>query len=800
MDGFWQDLRHAARALRKHGGFATASILTLALGIGATAAMFSVVYGVLLKPLPFHEPERLVSLVHRGARADLQSLNHGPATYFAAVDNQRVFEGLGAWDGTEVSVTSPGEPERVEGLAVTAATLPVLGVQPLLGRFFTPDDELAGAPLHVVLTYGYWQRRFGGDPDVVGRSLLIDGAPAQVIGVLPEDFSFLRQRPALLLPLRPDRAAVWIQFGFQALGRMKPGVTLAQANADMARWIGLLPPVFEPLGMTPNVRPLAEDVIGEVRDVLWIVFASVGVVLLIACANVANLFLVRAEARHHELAMRAALGASRGHIARTLLAESILLALAGGAVALLLARGAVDLLRRVAPSELPRLDDIAVDATVVLVTLGLALLSAGALTLVGLLRFRTVATIALKDSARSSGVARRARTRHALVITQVALALTLMIVSGLMLRTFVALLRVPPGFVQPEDVLTFRIAIPAGLIADDQAAARTFQSISDRLARVPGVSSVGLTSAITMDGEDNGNPFYAEDVPRTDPPMRRYRSIAPGYVETMGNRMVAGRSVTWSEILERRPVIMVSEALAREYWTDPSAAIGRRVGGSPTSSWREVVGVVGNERDDGLSRPPTPIVYWPMVSNEYRWRRMAYVVRSSRARTSEFAREIQQAVWSVNGSLPVAEIETLDEIVARSMSRTSFVMVMISIAATVALLLGVVGLYGVITYAAAQRTRETGIRLALGAQVGHVRLLFLRQGLMLATAGIVIGIALALAVSRVMSALLFGVGRLDLVTYASMSVALFGVALLATYVPATRASRVDPLIALRGEV
>jgi predicted permease len=799
MHGFWQDIRVAARALRKHRGFTTASVLTLALGIGATGAMFSVVYGVLLKPLPFHEPNGLVSLMHRGARADFQTLNHGPATYFAALDNQRVFEGIGGWDRTEVSVTSPGEPERVEGLAVTPGLLPVLGVQPLLGHFFTSDDELATAPRRVVLAHGYWQRRFGGDRNVIGRSLLIDGSSVEVIGVLPEDFMFLRQRPAILMPLRPDRAATGIQFGFQALARMKPGVTVAQANADMARWITLLPPVFERLGMTPFVRPLAEEVIGEVRDILWIVFASVGVVLLIACANVANLFLVRAEARHHELAMRAALGASRGRIARTLLAESLLLALAGGVLALLLARGALNVLRRIAPAELPRLDEIGMDGTVILFTLGLALLSAGALTLVGLLRFRTVGTIALKDAVRSAAATRRRHARHALVITQVALALTLMIVSGLMLRTFAALLQVHPGYVRPEEVLTFRVAIPQGLIADDQAAARTFESISERVARVPGVTSVGLTSAITMDGEDNGNPFYVEDVPRTDPPMRRYRTVAPGYVETMGNRMVAGRPVTWSEIHERRPVIMISEALAREYWSDPSDAIGRRVRGSDLNSWREVVGVVGDERDDGLSRPATPIVYWPMLDENYRWRRMAFVARSTRARTSQFVREIQQAVWSVNASLPLAQIETLDEIEARAMSRTSFVMVMIGIAASVALLLGVVGLYGVIAYAAAQRTRETGIRLALGAQVGHVRRMFLRQGLTLTTVGIAIGVVLALTVSRVMSALLFGVGNVDVVTYATMSLVLFGVALLATYLPARRASRVDPLIALRGE-
>jgi putative ABC transport system permease protein len=390
-----------------------------------------------------------------------------------------------------------------------------------------------------------------------------------------------------------------------------------------------------------------------------------------------------------------------------------------------------------------------------------------------------------------------------LVVTQIALALMLLIVSGLMIRTFVAMRQVQPGFTRPEDVQTFRLAIPESLIRDPQQAARTYQSIAERLAQLPGVTSVGLSSSITMDGEDNGNPIDVEDFPVEEgrlPPLRRFKSFAPGYFETMGNRLMAGRSITWTEIYERRPVIVISEILAREYWKEPSKAIGKRVRSGPRNPWREIVGVVGNERDDGLNHPATAVVYWPMLSDTYEWRTMAYAVRSNRVGASGFLRELQQAVWSVNPNLPLASVQTLDDIRAHSMAQTSFAMVMLAIAASVALVLGVVGIYGVIAYIATGRTREIGIRMALGAQVGDVRKLFLRQGLWLTATGIALGIGVALVLTRVMSALLFGVGPTDPMTYVAVSSGLAAVALVATYLPARRASRVDPIVALRADV
>ena len=804
LAGLWQDLRYAARTFSKQPAFAGATVLTLALGIGASAAIFSVVYGVMLKPLPFPDPGQLVHLGHRSEATALEFWNQGPGTYFTASDHQRVFEGLGAWESNQISITGRGDPERVEALVVTHTMLPLLRVQPIRGRSFNSEDDAAGSPLRVMLSHGYWQRRFGG-ADPIGQTLQIDGAPAEIIGVLPSSFKFLRSQPAIVLPLQLDRAdAFHIEFDFEALGRMKPGVALEQANSDMARWLGLLPDVFDRLELKPYATSLSNYVTGDVSRVLWILLAAVGIVLLIACGNVANLFLVRAEGRQQEFAMRAALGASRARIARGLLSESVVLALGGGAIGLAFAQAAILALRAIAPAELPRIDDIGVNPTVLLFTLVISLLSGVLFGLVAMLRFGKVSSTSLKEGGRSSTDAPgRLRVRNALVVAQVALALMLLIVSGLMIRTFIAMRNVQPGFSNPEQVQTFRVDIPDGLVGDDQQAARMHQSISERLARVPGVSGVGLSSSITMDGEDNGNPIDVEDFPRSPgqlPPLRRFKSIAPGYVETMGNRMVAGRSVTWTDILEQRPVAVISEPLAREYWNEPARAIGKRVRVSGSDPWREIIGVTGAERDDGLNHPATPIVYWPMLSEAYEWRGMAYAVRSTRVGNAGFLRELQQAVWSVNPNLPLAAVQTLDDIQAYSMAQTSFAMVMLAIAASVALLLGVVGIYAVIAYVVAQRTREIGIRMALGARTIDVRGMFLRQALWLTMSGVAIGIAASLFVTNVMSSLLFGVGRLDPLTYVAVSAALTGVALVATHIPARRAAKVDPIIALRADV
>jgi putative ABC transport system permease protein len=797
----WQDVRYACRRLVAQPGFTTVAVLTLALGIGANTAIFSVVYGVLLKPLPFSEPERLVGVYHRGAGVNLPVMNQGPATYFTYRDHQRAFEAIGAWETNEVSITGRGEPERIEALSVTDTTLPLLRVRPALGRLFGKEDDAPGSPLRVVLTYGYWQRRFGGARDVAGKPLDVDGEVGEIIGVLPSSFRFLRTNPELVLPMRLERID-FVMFDFQAVARLKPGMTLSQANADIARMIPLLKQGHEKLKLQPNVRPLAEDVTGDIGRVLWILLAAVGIVLLIACANVANLFLVRAEGRQKELAMRAALGASRGRIARELLSETVLLGLAAGALGLVFTQATIAVLRWIAPERLPRVDEIGIDPVVLLFTLAISLLTGLLFGLIPVLRLGAPTATALKESARSASDAPgRLRTRNALVVTEVALAVVLLIVSGLMIRTFVAMRHVYPGFTRPAEVQTFQVAIPEGTVRDDQQFARIHEQIAQRLAHVPGVISVGLSSSITMDGEDNGNPLFVEhvDVPEGQlPPVRRFKAVAPGYFETMGNPVVAGRAITWTDIHQLRPVVVISETLAREYWQTPSNAVGKRVRGF-RPAWYEVVGVVGQERDDGLNQPPTAIVYWPMLNQIYQRDTISYAVRSTRVGAPGFLAELRQAVWSVNPNLPLAGVRTLDEIRASSMAQTSFAMVMLAIAGGVALLLGAVGIYGVIAYIAAQRTREIGIRMALGAQAADVRRLVLGQGMMLAGIGIAIGLVGALGVTRVMRALLYETSPTDPLTFAGVVPLLVASALVACWLPARRAMRVDPIVALRCE-
>ena len=458
-----------------------------------------------------------------------------------------------------------------------------------------------------------------------------------------------------------------------------------------------------------------------------------------------------------------------------------------------------------APAELPRVDEIGIDLTVLAFTLVVSVLSGAVFGLSAALRFGSPAIGALKEGGRSTSDApSRHRTRHALVVGQVALALTLLIVSGLLIRTFVALRQVDPGFTRPEEVQTFVIAIPSGLISDAPLAARTFESVAERLSQVPGVARWVCRPPSRWTARTTATPSRSKACRsrRTDePPLRRFKSFAPGYFETMGIRLAAGRSITWSEIHERRPVIVISEPLAREVWGDPAKALGHRVRVCCTwdKQWREIVGVTGDERDDGLAHPPTAIVYWPMLNERYEWRTMAYAVRSSRVGTPGFLRELEQAVWAVNPDLPLARVQTVEEIRALSMAQTSFALVMLSIAASVALLIGVVGIYGVIAYVVAQRTREIGIRMALGAQIADVQNVFLRQGLWLTATGILIGIGVAMAVTRVMSTFLFGVGPTDPVTYAAVSGTLAVAALVGTYLPARRATRVDPLVALRAE-
>jgi putative ABC transport system permease protein len=822
MSSLSRELHYLTRKLARSPMFTVISIVTLALGIGATSAIFSVVHGVLLKPLPFDEPEELVGVWHRAPGLGFELLNQSPALHFTYRDEGRVFDDIGMWANRQATITGVGEPERVPTMQVTDGTLSLLRVKPVLGRLFTAEDDAPGSPETTVLGYGYWQRRFGGDAGVVGRTVDVDGQPHEIIGVLPADFRFLRWDPAVFLPFQFDRSKLFIgNFSFQGIARLKRGVSIEEANADLARMLPIATSKFPfPSGLTanmlkearfgPNVRPLKDDVVGDVGATLWILLGTVGVVLLIACANVANLFLVRAEGRQRELALRSALGADRARVAKELLGESVGLGLLGGLAGLGVAYGAIRILVAMAPETLPRLNEITLDGTVLAFTLATSLVAGVLFGLLPVFKFtRPNMAGALKEGGRTASDGReRQRARGALVVAQIALALVLLIGSGLMIRSFQALRHVAPGFVAPSDVLTFRVSIPESQIRDNDEVPRAHEQILRKIEAIPGVTSAGLSSSVTMDGNDSGDPIFVEEFPMEAdqlPPIRRFKWISPGYFETMGNPIVAGRSITWDDVRQKAPVVVVTENFAREFWKRPADALGKRVRVNPKDKWREIVGVVGDVHDDGVDQKVTVVMYWPMSVTDF-WgeaefarRNMAYVLRGPRVGEAGFLEQVRQAVWSLNPDVPVANVQMLDEILAKSMSRTSFTLVMLVIASAVALLIGAVGLYGVISYGVTQRTREIGVRVALGARTADVSWMFLRHAALLAGIGIVVGLGAAFGLTRAMSSLLFNVSPVDPLTYALVSLVLVGIALVASYVPARRAARIDPTEALHWE-
>ncbi len=810
------------RRLARSPLFTAITLLTLAIGIGANTAIFSVISGVLLKPLPYPDPARLVGVWETAGGLNIGLLNASPATYFTFREENQTFEDIGIWRRDSVSVTGIAEPEQIRALDVTDGTLPVLRVQPALGRSFRRQDDLPGSPETVILMYGYWQRRFGGDRAILGRRIVMDGKAREVIGVMPENFWFMDVKPDVILPMQLDRSKVFIgNFSFQGIARLKPGVSMAQANADETRMIAMLPSKFPPApGMNnkmledarlgPNTHPLKDDVIGDVGKVLWVLMGTVGIVLFIACANVANLLLVRAEGRQQELAIRAALGAGWSRIARELMTESIALGLLGGALGLGVAYAALRLLVSMAPSNLPRMTEIGIDPMVLLFTLALSLVCGALFGLVPVFKYAgpRLGTV-LREGGRSLSEGReRHRARSILVVVQVALALVLLISSGLMIRSFQSLRKVQPGFESPEQLLTLRISILESQVPDSLKVLQMENEVLDKLAAIPGAASASLTNSVTMDGNTDNDLMFVEDHPAAEgkmPPIRRFKFISPGFFKTMGRPLVAGRDFTWTDMHQDRPYVLVSENLAKEYWGQPATAIGKRIRETSTSPWKEIIGVAANERDDGVDHPAPRIVYWPLLRDNFWNEKMVVqrggvlVIRSPRAGTSAFLNEVRQAIWSVNPDLPLANVRTVQEIYDRSMGRTSFLLVMLALASGMALLLGLVGIYGVISYSVSQRTREIGIRMALGASQNNVRQMFVRHGLLLTAIGVAFGLAAAFGLTRLMTALLFGVSALDPATYLVVAALLAAAAMLASYLPARRATRVDPSDALRSQ-
>ncbi|HEY9183256.1 MAG TPA: ABC transporter permease, partial [Gammaproteobacteria bacterium] len=800
------------------------AVATLAIGSGAATTTLSVVDSILLEPLAYPEGDELVSIWHDAPGATLPvdrgGLPSSASMYVTYAEQNRVFEHIGIWTPGVATITGDGEPEEVPRIAVTTGLLEALGVAPLLGRWFSADDRTDTGGT-VILSYGYWQRRFGGDPNVIGRTLTVNAGPREIVGVMPPGFRIADTEADLLMgPMTFPRASLTLApFSYPGIARLKPGMTVEDANADVARMIsiwqdswpaaaGVDPRIYtDAWKIAPALRPLKQDVVGDVADLLWVFMATIAVVLLIAYANVTNLMLIRGTARRHELAIRAALGAGVGRLRRTVLLESLLVALLGGLAGLAIAAAALRGLVTLGPATLPRLGEVALDADVVVVAIGVALLAG---VLVGLVQALRLDGWGLNEGLHaggrtSSGGRAQQRVQRSLVITQVALAVVVLISAGLSIRTVVALRGVAPGFSGAEQVQTLRISMRDSQVPDPVLVARRQQEILDAFAALPGVTAVGLASSMPMDRFNAlGDSVEIEGRPK-EPVVRRFKGVSPGVFGALGVPLAAGRDYSWQDLYEYRPVVMISEAMARDLWQEPAAALGKRLRTLDSEPWREIIGVVADVREDGLRESAPQVVYWPVLTRQGSppaadvWRSVVFAVRSNGAGNDDLNRELEQAVWSVDPNLPVTWVRTLKDIYDLSEARTTFTLVTLVVAASAALALGVVGLYGVLSYAVALRRREIAIRLALGAQQRELRRRFVRAGVALASLGIAIGMVAAAGVTRLMASLLFGVEPVDPLTFATVAAVLIAVAALASYLPARRASSVDPAEALAAE-
>ena len=824
LESLWADTKYALRRLRRAPLFTAVGLITLAVAVCANAAIFSVVNGVLLKPLSYPNPDRLIAVDHSSQQMGFKKLGIAPSIYFVYREQNTTLADIGAYDDDELDVTGAGAPEHVRVLDVTDGTLPLLGVSPVLGRLFTRQDDAPAAAQTVVLTYPYWQRRFGGASSVIGGSMTVAGVPRKIVGVLPQTFHFLDQKdPSLILPMQWDRATTALgSFNGNAIARLKPGVSLQQATADLERLLpvvartfpppaGLSASFFQSLHYTPSLIPLKDEVVGNVQNVLWVLLASTILVLLVACANVSNLLLVRVEGRHHEFAIRYAIGGARKEISADILFESSLLGLAGSLIGLLLALGAMRVIVGLGAADIPRIRDMGITPPVLLFTIAIAVIASLLIACVPILKSTSPHLISdLRDGGRGVGDGRRGQgTRKALVMIQVALSVILLICSGLMIRTFRAMMNVLPGFTSPEAVQTFGFYIPDTQIPDTspELVIRMDEAIAQKIASIPGVSSVSIGRSVPMDNNSYKNPVFVQN--RTYegsevPPARRFNFVAPGFFSTLGTRLLAGRDFTWTDTYEKRPVVIVSKSFAREYWRRPQDALGQRIRVASTDTWREIIGVSEDVHYDGVEKPTPSMVYWPLMMDYFAGQKQklqratVFVVRSQLANSQSLMKAIQQQVWMVNPNVPLANSETLGDLYAISMARTSFTLVMLCVSGGIALLLGTVGIYGVIAYSVSQRSREIGIRMALGAQRGTVVGAFVRQGMWLTIVGIAIGLVIASATMRFMSSILYGVSADDPITYITTTCAVVIAALLACYLPSRRVAEVDPVLALRG--
>jgi putative ABC transport system permease protein len=827
----WRDVIFAARRLVRSPTFTLASVLTLALALGANASIFAVVQRVVRNPLPYPDSDRLIELDHGAQRLNLPSgLGMTRGLYYQYLSRSRTLDGVALYAVDDLTLTGAGEPERIRVARASTTLAPVMQVWPTLGRWFRDEESVPGAPRVAVLSHGLWTRRYGRDPGIVGRPVILAGVPMEVIGVMPASYAFPDPRVDVWIAEPITRSMGFGIWTFKGVARLRDGVTVTDTRAELNSLIGDLPRAFpgdvnalgngEEIKLFSTARTLKEMTVGDVARGLWILLVSVGFVLLVACANVANLFLVRSEARQREVAVRVALGAGRLGIARYVFAESVLLSMAGGLIGLALAWGAVRVLVTLGPATLPRLGEIHLDSVAVAYTFVLSLLAALIFGAIPLWR-GTPAAASLHESGRGNTASRsRHQLRQLLMGGQVALALVLLVASGLMVRSFQKLRAVDPGF-DASSALTFSVGLPERSYPSRAAAVAAHRAILDRLSALPGVTAVSTSTCLPLAGGCFGNTVRVEGraLPAgAIPPIALFRAVADGYFEAMGIRLLRGRGITRSDVERSEPAVVINEAFAERFFPGQNP-IGEHVssnraparpGEAPTFTWLTIVGIASNTPTSALADPtPASQLYMPMsiaggpdypVSSLVgpNITMMSYVVRSATS-LSGLMPSVRRAVATVDPQLAIAQVGTLQDMLDRASAQVAFTMVLLAIAASVALMLGVIGIYGVMSYVVTQRTGEIGVRLALGAEPASVSRMIVRQGGLVAIAGITIGLATALAGSRLIESLLYGVSSRDPRVFAITTLTLLAVALLACWLPARRAARLNPLEALRAD-
>jgi putative ABC transport system permease protein len=818
LENLLQDVRYAGRTLRRSPGFMITAVLALALGIGANTAIFSVVNTVLLQPLAYPEPERLVQLELSGPQGN-GNITSIPK-YMVWRDQTQVFQDVAAYDlgGPGVNLTSGDRPEQLKGVHVSASFFRVFGARLVAGRTFSPDEDRPGGPALAVITGGLW-KRLGADPNFVGKSLVLGDEPYTVTGIMDADFT--SDPPAdIYLPLRADPNSADQAHYLRAAARLKAGVGLEQAKAAMKQAAEEYKRKF-PGAMDPKegftAEPLRDTVVGDVRKSLLVLVGAVSFVLLIACANVANLLLARATIRKREIAIRAAIGAGRAALIRQLLTESVMLSMAGGVLGLGIGYIGVRALLAINPGNIPRIGEhgsgVVLDWRVLVFTLGVSLLTGIVFGLVpALSASRADLNLTLKESGqRSGGGLRQNKARSILVVVEMALALVLLVGAALLLRTFMILRGVNPGF-DAHNVLTMQMSLTGKRFETAAGVAQLVREAERRVDSLPGVNSLASTCCLPLEG-GFGLPFTIEGRPLTNGPYHgggSWHIVSPRYFEVFRIPLLRGRVFTDRDDGGAAPVVLINEGLAKQFWqnSDPVGqriTIGKGVGPEFEEPPREIIGIVGDVRNQGLDNNPDPIMYVPVAQVKdgvtalnNRIIPITWSVRTS-VEPNSLSKEIQEELRTASGGLPVGHVRSMQEVRGESTSRTDFNMTLLVIFAGVALLLAAIGIYGLIAYSVQQRTQEIGIRMALGASLQDVRKMVVKQGMTLALIGVVLGVGAALGVTRLMTSLLYGVKASDPIVIVSAAVALGGVALLATYVPAMRASRVDPIVSLRYE-